>query len=91
MVHKLLFAYVLVLPSLGLAEGGKTGRTISRKRANVIALRRVPGRVAAPSEMEREDGRLVWEVDVRSRRDGRVYEVDIDARTGRIVNVALED
>ena len=41
-----------------------------------------PGRVL---ELDRERGRLVWNVDVASR--GRELEVRVDARSGRVLRV----
>lgn len=63
-------------------------RRISMEQANEIALQRVPGQVVK-SELEFEDGILIYEVDIRTA-DGLKYEVEIDAVTGEVVKVKLD-
>jgi uncharacterized membrane protein YkoI len=53
-----------------------------------IATKRVPGK-ATDVELEFEDGRLVLEVEVFA--DGKVFEVEIDAETGQVLEVEEED
>lgn len=54
-----------------------------------IALGVVPGEIIEV-ELEREDGRLVYEVDVLTST-GRLRQVEIDARTGEVLGVEDED
>ena len=54
-----------------------------------IAQRTVPGEIVEV-ELEREDGRLIYEVEVLTRT-GRVRKVEIDARSGRVLDVEDED
>ncbi|WP_198160005.1 MULTISPECIES: PepSY domain-containing protein [unclassified Sporosarcina] len=60
-------------------------RRISMGQANEIALQRVPGEVVK-SELEFDDGMLVYEVDIRTA-EGHKYEVKVDAVTGNVVRV----
>lgn len=61
---------------------------INSEAAIQIALQRVPGRVVKV-ELDYEDGRLVYEVDIHN--PSGLYEVHVDAVTGRILKVERED
>lgn len=54
-----------------------------------IALGAVAGEIVEV-ELDREDGQLIYEVDVLTRT-GRVRQVEIDARTGAVLDVEDED
>jgi len=41
-------------------------------------------------ELERDDGRLIYEIEVLGT-DGRVREVELDARTGDLLSESLDD
>jgi hypothetical protein len=56
---------------------------ISREQAQNIALRLVGGGQIESTELEWEDGRLIWDVDVE--RPGVKWDVEIDSRTGEVV------
>jgi uncharacterized membrane protein YkoI len=58
---------------------------ISADDAIRLALQQVPG-VATDVEIDINDGRPYWEVDVRSL-DGDLYDVEIDAVTGRVIEI----
>lgn len=64
------------------------GRRISAQKAAAIAERHHHGR-AVKVELDRERGRLVYEVDVVAGR--REYDVKVDAYTGRIISSKLDD
>ena len=63
--------------------------TIKMNKAIEIALATIPG---TPSEVEFEveDGRSIWEVEVVSV-DQQVYELEIDAVSGRVLKQELDD
>ncbi len=54
-----------------------------------IALQAVPGEIVE-IELDRDDGRLIYEVEVLTG-GGRVRKVDIDARTGAVLEIEDED
>lgn len=58
---------------------------ISADDAILLALEQVPG-VATDVEIDINDGRPFWEVDVRSL-DGDLYDIELDALTGRIIEI----
>ncbi|HXG62401.1 MAG TPA: PepSY domain-containing protein [Planctomycetota bacterium] len=79
---------------LGKAEVAKdfskaaAAAKISLAKGIEIATKRVPGQ-ATDVELEFEDGRAVLEVEVFA--DGKVFEVEIDAQTGQVLEVEEED
>lgn len=62
---------------------------ISKKEAKRIALERVPGEIIEV-EIEMENGRLQWAIDIRGT-DGKLYDVEIDANTGAVLQAIEED
>jgi uncharacterized membrane protein YkoI len=42
------------------------------------------------AELERDGGRLVYDVEIR-KADGILMEVEIDARSGNVLEIELED
>jgi uncharacterized membrane protein YkoI len=54
-----------------------------------IAQTAVPGEIIEV-ELDREDGRLIYEVDILTST-GRLRQVEIDARTGEVLEVEDED
>lgn len=53
------------------------------------ALARVPGKIIHV-DLDMEHGVLVYEVFILSNQ-GRIFEVEVNARTGRIIKVDQED
>jgi len=62
---------------------------VTAERAQEIALGVVPGRVTE-IELDDEDGRTVWEIDVAGE-DGWEYDIDVDATTGEVVKQERDD
>lgn len=75
-------ALVLIAPA-----SAEAGNRIGMAKARAIALRRAPGRVSK-AEYEREGGGWRYSFDIRQR--GRIHEIGVDARTGRIVEDKFE-
>ena len=66
-------------------QGGTSGAAITRERAQEIALAEAPsGAVVVSCKLDWEDGRQVYEVELRSGRTE--YDFEIDAQTGSIVS-----
>lgn len=75
------------IPTNGSTQGnqGSSGNIISKDRAQEIALAEVPsGAVVVSCKLDREDGRQVYEVELRNGRTE--YDFEIDAQTGNIVS-----
>ena len=56
-----------------------------------IALERFPDGNVVDSELEEEGGKLIWSLDLQRPGTKDITEVQIDALTGKIVDVATED
>lgn len=62
---------------------------ITPQQAQQIALQRIPGQVLHV-DMEMENGTLVYEVFILTSQN-RVYEVELNAKTGTIYNIEEEN
>lgn len=69
-------------------EAYEQGEALSLAQILPLALRAVPGEVLEV-EIEREHGRLVYEIEILAR-SGRVRKVTLDARTGALLEVEDE-
>lgn len=63
--------------------------TVNAEQAMTIALTDIPGKVIE-AELEREDGKLIWEIELVNS-ENQVYEFEIDAMDGRILEKELDD
>ena len=63
---------------------------ISQSTATRIALRRVPNGSIREMSLKKDDGILVWEVEVQNAGNGRT-ELTIDAQTGTILKQKNKD
>ena len=63
---------------------------IARERAERIALELVPDATVESVERDEEDGVDVYEVELVTD-DGVEHEVTIDAQTGRVLRVEVDD
>lgn len=61
-----------------------SGATITAERAKQIALAEVPGGTVFKCQLDRDDGRLVYEVEVYTST--AEYDFEIDAQTGSILS-----
>jgi len=61
---------------------------ISPEQARKIATDKVAGTIIE-EELERENGKLVYSIEIRDANQ-KVFDVEVDARTGAIVNVEEE-
>ena len=102
-MNKIIVAGLVAAASLGTFNAGaqtvqppgsgvsvlsqaRIGRDVAEKRA----LRKVPGGRIKEAELEREHGKLVWSFDITKTSTPNVTEVQIDAKTGKVVSVAVE-
>ena len=67
-----------------------TEAKISEASARATALARVPGGAVISSELERENGLLVWSFDIAKPRTKNIAEVQVDAINGKIASVKIE-
>lgn len=67
----------------------QNNQRISSQQAQQIAFSRVPGQIIHV-DLDMENGILVYEVYILTA-ENRVYEVEINAKTGRILKVEQEN
>jgi uncharacterized membrane protein YkoI len=63
---------------------------IDEATARKIALERVPGGEIVKSELEEEDGKLLYSFDIKLPGKEGVEEVHVDAKTGEVLSVEHE-
>jgi uncharacterized membrane protein YkoI len=78
-------------------EGGKATQAqleaqakISKAEAQRIALDKVPGGTIKEGELEKEKGKLIWSFDIATPGTKDITEVQVDATTGQVVDIAKE-
>lgn len=64
-------------------------KAITLENAKTIALEKVPGSKIIKIEQEEEDGRLIYEVELR--KEHLEYNIEIDAMTGKILSMDKDD
>ena len=63
---------------------------ISKQEAQKIALARVPDGTIKSAELETEHGKLIWSFDIAKPDTRDINEVQVDAKTGKVVSVKTE-
>ncbi len=63
---------------------------ITKAEAQKIALAKVPGGTIKEGEIEKEKGKLIWSFDITTPGTKDITEVQVDAMTGQVVDVAKE-
>jgi uncharacterized membrane protein YkoI len=63
---------------------------ISKPQAEKTALAKVANGTIQSGELERENGKLVWSFDIATNSTKNVTEVQVDAKSGKIVSVKTE-
>src|SRR5712675_1925477 len=88
-----LFALVdaTSLLSAGAAKGNLIKQaSVTRSEAERIALSQVhDGRIVG-LELEKEHGRLVWSLDIARPNTKNITEVQVDAKSGKVVSTKIE-
>ena len=87
-MKKITALLLVALFSIG-AFAAATKPKIGMKRALAIATERVHGTVKS-KELEHENGRWIYSFDI-STGDGKITEVNVDAYTGAIIAVDVEN
>ena len=86
------------LLTLGLLAGltttafakDKDEAKISKADAEKAALAKVPGGTVKESELEKDDGKLIWSVDITTPDSKDIKEVPVNAITGEVGAVEIE-
>ena len=93
----------VIVASLGLAlamplahaagqsqDALKAEAKVTEQDARTTALAKVPQGMIKSSALEKEHGRLVWSFDIAHPATQDLTEVQVDAKTGKIVSVEKE-
>ena len=63
---------------------------VTEAQARTTALSKAPNGTLKSAELEREHGRLVWSFDIARPSVKGVTEIQVDAKSGKIVSVKKE-
>ena len=63
---------------------------VSEATAQATALAKTPMGKIASSELEREHHRLIWSFDIATPGTKNITEIQVDAKTGKIVSTQIE-
>jgi len=58
---------------------------ITKKAATTTALAQVPGATVRSSEIERENGKLIYSFDLKVKGKSGIEEINVDALTGGVI------
>lgn len=87
---------LLGLTNSGLLAAGETDAQlqaeakISKADAEATALAKVPNGKMKAAELEKEHGKLIWSFDIAMPHSKNIAEVQVDAKSGKIVSVQTE-
>ena len=68
----------------------KTQAKITHEEAAKTALAKVPGGTIKDAELEKEHGKLIWSFDISMPKSTSITEIQVDAKTGKIVSTQIE-
>lgn len=68
----------------------KAQAKVTEADARATVLAKVPGGTVQSAELENEHGKLIWSFDISDPKSPNVIEVQVDAKTGRIVSKKSE-
>jgi uncharacterized membrane protein YkoI len=63
---------------------------VTEAQARKSALAKVPNGTIKSSELEREKGKVIWSFDIAKSGTRNITEVQVDAKTGKIVSTQTE-
>ncbi len=68
----------------------KAEAKITQAEAEATALAKVPNGKIVEAELEKEHGKLIWSFDISVPKSKNITEVQVDAKTGKIVSTQIE-
>jgi uncharacterized membrane protein YkoI len=68
----------------------KTQAKITQAEAEKTALAKVPSGKIKTAELEKEHGKLIWSFDISMPKSKNITEIQVDAKTGKIVSTQTE-
>lgn len=96
-IRQLALSFVFVTGvSLSIATAEETQAElkaqakITKEEATKTALAKVPHGEIQDSELEKERGILIWSFDISMPKSTSITEIQVDAKTGKIVSTQVE-
>jgi hypothetical protein len=89
-VSMFAFSSSLVLADAATQAKLRAAAKISEAQARTTALATVPGGSVSSSELEKEHGKLIWSFDIAQVGSQNITEIQVDAKTGKIVSTKVE-
>jgi len=93
-IPSLAAAFLLVAASAASANEKpadlKAEARITQAEAEKTALAKVPGGKIESAELENEHGKVIWSFDISTPHSPNIAEVQVDAKTGKIVSTKTE-
>ena len=68
----------------------KAQAKITQTEAEKTALAKVPDGKIKAAELEKEHGKLIWSFDISMSKSKNITEIQVDAKTGKIVSTQVE-
>ena len=68
----------------------KAQAKITQEEAAKTALAKVPNGKIKSAELEKEHGKLIWSFDISMPKSKNIAEVQVDAKTGKVVSNKVE-
>lgn len=68
----------------------KAEAKVAEAQARKTALAKVPRGTIKSSELEKEAGKLIWSFDIAMPKSRNITEVQVDAKTGKVVSTQIE-
>ena len=88
-MKKISALLLFFLFGIGVSAANAQSKKIGMAKATSIATKRVHGTVKS-KELEKEKGRWIYSFDISTGR-GKITEVNVDAYTGKIIAVDVEN
>jgi uncharacterized membrane protein YkoI len=97
LIHSLLTLGLLAACSASTLTAGegsqaalKAQTKVTEAEAEKTALAKVSGGSIKSSELEEEGGKLIWSFDIATPKSRNITEVQVDAKSGKIVSTQIE-
>jgi uncharacterized membrane protein YkoI len=68
----------------------KAQAKITQEEAAKTAIAKVPDGKIKAAELEKEHGKLIWSFDISMPKSKNIAEIQVDAKTGKIVSTKFE-
>ena len=90
-MSSLLIGVVMAMGGCSTQASLRSQAKVSQVEAEKAALAKVPGGAIKETELEMENGKLVWCVELGTPGTKEVTEVNVDALNGEIVAIEKDD